>query len=158
MRLVVNDTYRKDKVLVDITFTNVGIEIRRLDKAKEELVNNLQMRPGKLQHRLVFFGVERVASRIDLRWDRSEQIRGKLSHQSMPYGDVFTVCASPLGGLCTYHLDHFGVYRLGNHASVLCDVFQHFVQGLRLDLLAFEVGTGVVEVEDNATLLQLLNE
>jgi hypothetical protein len=64
--------------LIDILLSDVGIEIGTLDKAKEELVDDLQMGPGKFENRLVLFWIKCVSSRVDLRRDRSEQVGGKL--------------------------------------------------------------------------------
>ena len=58
----------------------------------------------------------------------------------------------------TYHLHNLRVYVLGDYTSLGGDILQHFVQGLRLDLLAFEFGVGIVEVEDNGALVQFLDE
>lgn len=62
------------------------------------------------------------------------------------------------GTRSTYHLDHLGVYILGDDTALVSDVFEHLVQGLSLDLLALEVRAGVVEVEENVTLMELADE
>jgi hypothetical protein len=36
---------------------------------------------------------------------------------------------------------------------MLRDIFEHLVQRLRLDLFAFEIGRGIVEIKDDAALL-----
>jgi hypothetical protein len=64
--------------LIDILLSDVGVEIGTLNKAKEELVDDLQVGPSKFENRLVLFWIECVSSRIDLRRDRSEQVGGKL--------------------------------------------------------------------------------
>lgn len=51
---------------------NVGIEVWRLDKAEEELVDDLQMGPCKLEDRLVLLGVVSIPARIDRRRYRSK--------------------------------------------------------------------------------------
>ena len=53
--------------MINVAFGEICIEIGALDEAKEELVDNLQVRPSKLEHRFIFFWVERVTCRIH-RW------------------------------------------------------------------------------------------
>jgi hypothetical protein len=64
--------------LIDILLSDIGIEIGTLDKAKEELVDDLQMGPSKFENRLVLLWIECVTSRVDLRGNGSEQVGGKL--------------------------------------------------------------------------------
>lgn len=42
-------------------------------------------------------------------------------------------------GLCTYHANHLGVDGLGDDVALLCNVLEHLVEGLGLDLLAMEL-------------------
>jgi len=57
---------------------HVGVEVLRLNKPQKELVDNLQMGPCELQYWLVFLRIKSFACWVDLRWDCSKQIRGKL--------------------------------------------------------------------------------
>jgi hypothetical protein len=57
-----------------------------------------------------------------------------------------------------YHSDDFRVNTLSDNASLSCNILQHFVEGLCLDLLAPKLCTGIIEVEHNPALLQLANE
>lgn len=58
----------------------------------------------------------------------------------------------------TYHVDNLRVYVLGNNTTLGCDVFQHFVQCLCLDLFAFEFCTRVIKIEKDTALMELLDE
>jgi hypothetical protein len=129
--------------LIDILLSDVGIEIGTLDKAKEELVDDLQVGPSKFENRLVLLWIKCVTSRVDLRRDRSEQVGRKLVHQ-------LTFSSFQEG---TYHIDDLWVNLLRDHTSILRNVFQHFMQSLRLDLLSLKLGTGVVEIKYDFTLL-----
>jgi hypothetical protein len=129
--------------LIDILLSDIGVEIGTLDKAKEELVDDLQMGPSKFENRLVLLWIKSVTSRVDLRRDRSEQVGRKLVHQ-------LTFSSFQEG---TYHIDDLWVNLLRDHTSILRNVFQHFMQSLRLDLLSLKLGTGVVEIKYDFTLL-----
>ena len=68
----------KHERLVDVTFGKVGVEVGTLDEAQKEFIDDLQVRPGKFEDRLVLFGVIRIARRID-RWGyRTEKVGCKL--------------------------------------------------------------------------------
>lgn len=41
-------SYLKNKPLINISFSEVDVEIRRLQKSKEKLIDNLQVRPCQL--------------------------------------------------------------------------------------------------------------
>ncbi len=68
----------QDELLVDAALGDVGLEVGRLEEAQEELVDELQMRPGRLQRRLVLLRVEFGAVRIARRRQRPKQVYGKL--------------------------------------------------------------------------------
>lgn len=59
--------YLQDKASVDVALANICVEVWTLDETQEELVHDLQVRPGKLEDRLVLLRVERVAGGVDLR-------------------------------------------------------------------------------------------
>lgn len=65
--------------MVNIPLRDVGVEVGGLDKAQKELINDLEVRPSEFEHRFIFFGIKCIACWIDLWWDRSEQIGGKLA-------------------------------------------------------------------------------
>jgi hypothetical protein len=106
--------------------------------------------PSELENRLILLWIERVAGRIDLRWDRSEQVRGKL--------DPPLVRRLHSSWQITHHANDLWVYLLGNDPALLRNVFEHLMKRLCLDLLAVEVATGIVEIKDHSTLLELLDE
>jgi hypothetical protein len=58
----------------------------------------------------------------------------------------------------TDHVDNLGVYILSDDSTLSCDIFQHLMESLSLDLLSFELGTRVVEIEKHTTLVELLDE
>lgn len=123
----------QDKAVVDICFCNVSVEILALDKAKEEFVNDLDVRPGNLQDRLVLFRVKSLALRVHGGWNWAEQVLGK-------------------------HLHDARIHRLRNDLSVVSHIIEKFMECQSLDLLRLHVGTRVVEVKYDITLLDLLHE
>jgi hypothetical protein len=58
----------------------------------------------------------------------------------------------------TYHLHHLGVYIFSNNVALRCDVLQHLVQSLGLDLFPFQFGVGVVKIKQDRALMKLLDE
>lgn len=52
-----------------------------------------------------------------------------------------------------YHGHDFGVYVVGDNATLGCDVLEHFMERSSLDLLALQLRTRIVEVEHNGTLV-----
>lgn len=58
----------------------------------------------------------------------------------------------------THHFDNLRVYVLGDNTALCRNIFEHLVQCLCLDLLALQLRVRVVEVEDDSTLVQLLDE
>lgn len=64
--------------MVDVPLSQIRIEIRAFDEAEEELVDDLEMRPGELENRLVLFRIKCVTRRIDGRGYRAEEVGGKL--------------------------------------------------------------------------------
>lgn len=62
----VKSAYLQDKALVDVLLPDVRVELRALDESEEELINDLQVRPSQLKHRLIFLWIKRVARWIDL--------------------------------------------------------------------------------------------
>ena len=61
-------------------------------------------------------------------------------------------------GLKTDHVNNLRVYILSDDSTLSCDIFQHLVKSLSLDLLSFEFGTGIVEIEKHTTLIELLDK
>ena len=58
----------------------------------------------------------------------------------------------------TYHLHHLGVYAFSDNITLCCNVLQHFVQRLSLDLLPLQFGIGVVKIEEDRALVKFLDE
>lgn len=58
----------------------------------------------------------------------------------------------------TCHVDHLGVDIFGDNAALRGDPVEHLCERLTLDLLAADVGAGVVEVEDVGALVQFLHK
>lgn len=123
----------EDEAVVDVCFRDVGVEVLALDEAKEELVHDLDVRPGDFQDGLVLLGVESVALRVHGRRDGAEEVLGE-------------------------HVDYDGVHGLGDDLAVVGHVVQELVEGQALDLLGLHIGAGIVEVEDDVALLDLLHE
>ena len=68
----------QDERLVDVPFGQVRIEIRTFDKAQEEFVDDLEVRPGKLKNGFIFFWIVSVACGVD-RWGYgAEEVGSKL--------------------------------------------------------------------------------
>jgi hypothetical protein len=76
-----HSTYRKDEALINVPLADIRVEIWALYESQEKLVDNLQMRPCKLQDWFVLFGIESIASRVDLGRNGPEEICSKLSYQ-----------------------------------------------------------------------------
>lgn len=71
-------THLENKLLVDEALGDVGVEVGALDEAKEELVDDLQVRPRELEHGFVLLGVVGVASGVDGGRDGSEEVGREL--------------------------------------------------------------------------------
>ena len=123
----------KHKAVVDVRLGDVCVEVLAFDEAKEELVHDLDMRPGNFQHGLVLFGIERLALRVHGRRNRAEQVLGE-------------------------HADDDRVHGLRDDLSVIGHIVQELMESQALDFLGFHVGACVVEVEDDVALLDLLHE
>ena len=67
--------------MVDIPLGNIRVEIRAFDEPQEELVDDLEVRPGELQDRFVFFGVKCVAGRIYRRGYRTKKVGSELGRR-----------------------------------------------------------------------------
>lgn len=141
----------EDERLVNIALGEVGVEVWAFNEAEEEFVDDLEVGPGELEDGFVFFWVEGVTCWVD-RWGyRSEEVGGKL-----PTGSLRGQFRKQRGG--TDHVDDLGVYILSNDSALSCDIFQHLVEGLSLDLLSFKFGAGVVEIEQYTTLVEFLDK
>jgi hypothetical protein len=68
----------EDERLVDVSLGEVRVEVWAFDEAEKEFVDNLEVRPGKLEDRFVLFRVKGVACWVD-RWGyRTEEVCSKL--------------------------------------------------------------------------------
>lgn len=119
--------------MVNILLGEVCVEIGAFDEAQEKLVHNLDVRPGNLEYRLIFFGVKGVTLGIHWRGDGAKEVLGE-------------------------HLDNSWVHWLGDDLAVLRDVVQQLMQSQALDLLGLHVSAGVIKVEDDVALIQLLHK
>ena len=79
--------------MINETFRNICIEILALNKAEEEFIHYLYVRPRYFQHRLVFLWVKGFSLGIDGRWYRPEEILAKHVHDSWVHrlGDDLSV-------------------------------------------------------------------
>jgi hypothetical protein len=66
------------KGLVDISLSEVRVEVWAFDEAKEEFVDDLEVRPGELEDGFVLFRIECVACWVDGRGYRAEEVGSKL--------------------------------------------------------------------------------
>ena len=83
----------EDEVLVNVALGKVRVELRAFDETQEEFVNDLKMRPCKLENRLILFRIKCVSRRVGLRGYRTEEIRcklGKLRTGSAGHMKLFT--------------------------------------------------------------------
>ena len=117
-------------MLIDISLSDIGVEIRRFDETEEKFVNNLEMRPGEFQNGLILFRVKGISGRVNLRGYRTEEICRKLRHRSA----IGFHLHAP-----THHIDNLGVYIFGDNISLGRNVFQHFRERLGLYLLALQL-------------------
>lgn len=110
------------------------------------------MWPGKLQDRLVFFRIKGVACRVYWGRNGAEEIDSKLNIKEVSFLKRGSACRT------TDHLDDLGIYAFSNDTALRGNVLQQIVKGLGLDLLSFEIGTCIIEVEDRIALLKFLDE
>jgi len=119
--------------MINILFRNVCVEILALDEAQEELVDNLNVRPGNFQNRFILFRIKCFALRGHRWGNRSKQVLGK-------------------------HLHHARIHGLCDHGAVVGDVIQELVKSQPLDLFGLHVCCRIIEVEDNVALIDLLHK
>mgnify|MGYP007051642479 CR=1 FL=1 len=58
----------------------------------------------------------------------------------------------------THHVDHLRINVLGDDTALGCDVLEHLMKRLSLDLLSLELRARIVKVKKNSTLGQLFDE
>lgn len=121
------------KAVINVCLGDVCVEILALNEPEKELVHDLNMRPGNLQHRLVLFGIEGLALRVHGRRDGAEQVFGK-------------------------HANHDWIHGFCDNLTVVGHIIQKLMKRQPLDLLGLHVGTGIVEIEDDVALINLLHE
>lgn len=66
------------ELTVDVTLCNVRLKVGRFEKAQEQLVYNLKMRPRWLKRRLVFLWIKLGPIWVRRWWQSSEKINCKL--------------------------------------------------------------------------------
>lgn len=60
------------ELVVDVTFRNGRLEVGRLQEPQKQVIDKLQMRPGRFQRRLIFLRIEFSTIRIRRGGQRSE--------------------------------------------------------------------------------------
>lgn len=76
------------EILVNVSLGDARLKVGRLQEAQVELVDELQMRPRRLQRRFVLLGIEFSAVRIR-RWrQRSEEVDRKLERKNEREHDI----------------------------------------------------------------------
>lgn len=121
------------EAMVNVRLGNVGVEVLAFDKAQEELVDNLNVRPSNLQDGFVLLRIESFSLGVHRGRNGSEEVLGE-------------------------HFDNSRVHWLRNDLTVISDVVEQFVEGESLDLLGFHVTTGIIEVKNDVALVNLLHE
>jgi len=119
--------------MINVLLGNVCVEVLTLNEAQEELVHNLYVRPCHFQHWLIFLWIKCLTLRVEGRWYRPEQVLAE-------------------------HLYRSWIHWLCDNLSVVCDIIQEIVQSHALDLFRFRIRAGVVEVEYDVALVNLLHE
>lgn len=112
----------QNEELIDVAFGNVRVEIRTLDEPQEELVDYLEVRPGKLQDRLILFRVKYITSGVHGRGYRTEEVGSELYHHVRHDGWLDDGVDEG-----TYHPHHLRVYIFGDNITLCRDVLQHLV-------------------------------
>lgn len=120
-------------MVVNVSLGDVRVKVLTLDEPQKELIHDLDMRPGHFQNRLVLLRIKCFSLGRYGRWDWSEQVFGE-------------------------HLHHSRVHGFGDDRAVVGDVIQELVERQSLDLLRFHVRSGVVKIENDVTLIDLLHE
>lgn len=112
------------------------------------------MGPGELEYGLVLLRVVGVSCGVHRRWDGSEEVGRELEKQRQftPAVTRASKCTE------THHADDLRVDALRNNSALGRDPLEHLGQRCGLDLLATNVGRGVVEVKDDGTLVELAEE
>ena len=68
------------ELLVDVPFCEDCVKVRAFNESKEKFVDNLKMRPGEFEDRLIFLRIECVPCGIDGRGYRAKEVDSKLRH------------------------------------------------------------------------------
>ena len=119
--------------MIDELLADVGLKVGGLEKSQKELVDDLEVGPARLVRGLVLLLVGVGGALVANGRQRAKYVKGD-------------------------HGGHFRIDGLGQAALGHADVVDELVEARSLDLLALEVGDRVDEVEDDAALLELLDE
>ena len=108
--------HRDDRGLVDVSLRHLRVDIARDDEAEEELVDELQVGPRRLQEGLVLLRVK-VRVEVALPWgERSEQVCFDLQRStrqmSLTSPHVKPPAVLGRGGRGAHHFDRVLVHRL----------------------------------------------
>ena len=126
-------TYAGHESLINVLLAHIRLKLGRLQEAQEKLIDHLQMRPARLIRGLVLLLINLVGGFLA---DGGQYAKNVVRH----------------------HGDNLRVDRLTQAALGHTYIVNELVQAGSLHFLALEIGHRVHEVEDNAALLQLLNE
>jgi hypothetical protein len=119
--------------MINIRLGDICVEVLAFNEAEEEFVDNLNVRPSYFQHRLIFLGIKRLALRVHGWRYGPEQILAE-------------------------HINHTRIHLLRNHLAVVGNIVEKLVQGKALYFFRLHITAGVVEVEDDITLVDFLHE
>lgn len=119
--------------MIYICLGNIRVEILTFDESKKKLIDHLNVWPGNFQDWFIFFRIKRLTLWVHGWRNGSEQVLGE-------------------------HLHHPWVHLFRNHLSIVGDIVEQFMQSQALDLLRLHVTTGIVEIENDVALVNLLHE
>jgi hypothetical protein len=71
---------------------------------------------------------------------------------------VYSVSSACLVSRSTHHIDYFRIDLLCDDAPLRSNILEHFVQSLSFHLLALHISTRIIEVKDDRTLVEFLDE
>jgi len=126
-------THVENKAVINVLFRNVRVEVLAFDKAKEKLVHNLDMWPGHFKDRFIFLRVEGIALWIHGRWNGSKQVLAE-------------------------HVHHTRVHTVGDDLAIVRHIIEQLMQRKAFDFLRLHVPAGVIEIENDVALVDLLHE
>ena len=82
----------QDEFLVDVALGDVWLEVGGFEDAQEQLVDELQVRPGGFQGRLVFLWVEFGAVGVRRGRECAEEVDGELEKRTIIVYLISSIC------------------------------------------------------------------